>query len=131
MYRKDFETWNSKKKILNFEHKRPFFHEKEVWYANLGVNVGFEEDGKGRDFLRPVLIYRKFSKEVLWAFPLTRTSKTSKYYFGFKGGSTSQESFAILSQIRLIDAKRLNHKIFNITEEDFIVLNKKFKALLP
>lgn len=57
---KDFDGWNTKKKLAHAINKRPFFHEREIWYCALGVNVGFEQDGKGKDFLRPVIGIKKF-----------------------------------------------------------------------
>lgn len=41
------------------------------------------------------------------------------------------DSTAILSQIRLIDARRLDHKIGDISKDNFEKLTKKFKELLP
>jgi len=40
-------------------------------------------------------------------------------------------SLAILSQIRLIDAKRLSRQIGNIKVDDFEKLKKKLKDILP
>lgn len=40
-------------------------------------------------------------------------------------------STVILSQIRLIDAKRLKYKTGDMSELDFASLTKKFKELLP
>ncbi|MFA5838555.1 MAG: type II toxin-antitoxin system PemK/MazF family toxin [Candidatus Paceibacterota bacterium] len=41
------------------------------------------------------------------------------------------ESSAILSQIKLIDAKRLSRHVGNISEDDFSKLKQKLKELLP
>ncbi len=127
---KDFKKWHDKKSQVNEIVERPFFHEQEVWFCHLGVNVGFEEDGSGDDFLRPIVVIRKFSNEVFWAVPLTRTEKKNKYYFKFTF-NTHNVSFAILSQIRLIDARRLSYKIGDISDKDFRLLKEKLKALLP
>ena len=116
---KDFETWNRQKKGLHQKQKRRFFKEREIFYASLGVNVGFEQDGKGESFLRPVVILKKFSRDVFLAVPLTKTEKTGKFYFEFQF-LPSQKSVAILSQIRLLDARRLLHKIGRIREQDFL-----------
>ena len=43
----------------------------------------------------------------------------------------NEKSTAILSQIRLVDGKRLRRMIGYISEEDFEILKKKLKALLP
>lgn len=132
---KDFDKWNEKKKRIHTIPHMPFFHEREIWFCYIGVNVGFEQDG-GEDFLRPVLIVRKFNNEIFWGIPLTKSKKkkiskdNERYYhpFIFVEGITS---LAILSQIRLIDARRLGRRIGGLSEEEFGSLTKKLKALLP
>ena len=136
--KKDFRRWHDKKEIINRIPKLPFFHEREIWFCHLGVNVGFEEDGRGEDFLRPVVVVRKFSSQIFWAVPLTKSvkqinDKTQQYYFQFsyyREGSKVQ-TVAILSQIRLIDARRLHYVVGTIEESDFSSLKQKLKALLP
>ena len=53
--------------------------EKDVWYAQLGVNIGNEEDGKGNTFKRPVLVIKKFGNMFL-VIPMTTGGKDSKFY---------------------------------------------------
>ncbi len=127
--RKDFEKWHKKKARINEIEQRPFFHEREIWYCHLGLNIGFEQDGNGDEFLRPVIILRKFNNEIFWAVPLTRTDKQNRYYFRFS--LAGSQSVAILSQVRLIDARRLSHKIGDISSVDFLILKQKLKDLLP
>ena len=45
---KDFDRWNKLKKAINAseESERVYFHEGDIWWVRLGVNVGFEIDGK-------------------------------------------------------------------------------------
>ncbi len=127
---KNFKSWFVKKESLHAQSQRPYFKEREIWYCHFGINVGFEQDGQGEDFLRPVIIFKKFNKEIFLAIPLTRILKESKYYFNFEFRSGVKSS-VILSQIRLIDAKRLSHKIGHINTKDFIELIKKLKEILP
>jgi len=127
---KDFKKWHKDKEIIHNERPRLFFHEREIWFCRLGVNVGFEQDGFGDDFLRPTIIFRKFNNEIFWGIPLTKKEKDKKYYFAFSFPERGKNT-AILSQIRLIDAKRLAYHIGEISKEDFEVLKNKFKALLP
>lgn len=68
--KKDFKKWHDKKSQVNEIEVRPFFHEREIWYCTIGANVGFEQDGSGEDFLRPVIVFRKFNSEIFWAIPL-------------------------------------------------------------
>jgi len=46
--RKDFDRWNKVKKAVNAtdEDNRLYFHEGDIWWVHLGVNVGYEIDGK-------------------------------------------------------------------------------------
>jgi len=132
---KNFDTWNVKKKAVDLIEKRPFFHEREIWFCSLGANIGFEQDGVGEDFLRPVLILKKFNNEIFWGIPLTKSnkkvpSKSDAYYykFSFLPGVIS---VAVLSQIRLIDARRLARHVGFISESEYQELTKKLKKLLP
>jgi hypothetical protein len=127
---KDYKEWHNKKKGINDISVRPGFHEREIWSCHLGSNVGFEQDGSGDDYLRPIIIIRKFNNEIFWAIPLTNTKKDSEHYFSFSF-IEGQNSTAILSQIKLVDAKRLSHMIGYISEVDFLALKEKLKALLP
>ena len=134
---KNYETWTPiKKELNNTDESRLFFHEREIWYLHLGENVGFEQDGRGDQVLRPVAIIRKFNNEIFWGIPPTRTTKKdSPFYFAFvlqsEDGAINEKSTAVLSQIRLIDAKRLRRMIGYISAEDFVLLKKKLTALLP
>lgn len=129
---KNFKEWSSKKiKINNASKRRPFFHEREIWFCYLGVNIGFEQDGKGHDFFRPIIILRKFNNEIFLSIPLSSVTKDKEnaYYFLFR--FNNKKCSAILSQIRLIDARRLSHKIGTINKIQFLELTKKLKKLIP
>jgi hypothetical protein len=67
---KDFDRWNKKKKILNSDAEPLYFREGEIWWVHLGVNVGYEMDGKQDNFARPVIILRKYNKYSFLALPL-------------------------------------------------------------
>ena len=123
---KDFNKWHIEKSNLHENKVRAFFHEREVWFASVGLNIGFEQDGRGDEFLRPIIILKKFNNEVLWCIPLTKNQKKGKYYFSFKLGDNI--STAILSQIRLLDAKRLEYKLGDMSEKDFANLKKSVQV---
>lgn len=127
--KKDFKVWHKDKSNIHNEKDRPFFHEREVWFASLGENVGFEIDGKNERFMRPVIVIKKFNNETLWCLPLTKNPKKGKYYFSF-GFNSGQASTANLSQLRLIDAKRLQYKMGDMAEKDFAEVKEKLRQLL-
>jgi len=110
---KDFWRWHDKKGNVDEKEARVFFHEREIWFCHLGANVGFEQDGKGENFGRPVIVFRKFNKEVFWGVPLTTREKGGKFYLPILSNDV-ESRMAILSQLRLLDAKRLYQKIGTI-----------------
>lgn len=124
---KDFAFWHKRKSILHNEKTRSFFHEREVWWCSLGENIGFEEDGKGDKFARPVLVFKKFNNEICWALPLSLQVKTRKETAHFYARVFLDDTIprtALLSQLRLIDGKRLLTKIGMITEKNYSEIQK-------
>lgn len=123
---KNFDQWNEQKKKLNKRQNEILFHEREIWWCSLGVNVGSEQDGKNDDFSRPILVLKKFSRGVLLVVPLTSRNKYNKYYQSIK--YHGQESWVILSQIRLISSQRLTRKAGVISHQQFKKVNEKIKS---
>lgn len=108
--KKDFTEWHGEKTKVHQAENRVFFHEREIWWCRIGLNVGYEQDGKGDNFARPVIIFKKFNNEVCWIIPLSTKIKKGKFYVPIDLGD-KMERVAIISQLRLIDAKRLYQKI--------------------
>src|SRR5436189_4708293 len=77
---KDFDRWNELKKQVNSGELLPLYHAREIWWAHLGVNVGYEQDGTGPSYERPVLIIRGFSPHVCLIVPLTTSQKRDRFY---------------------------------------------------
>lgn len=130
MGQKDFQRWHAKKREIQNERPRVFFKEREIWFCHLGENVGCEQDGRGGEFLRPIIVLKKFNNETLWSIPLTRSVKFDNPYhfkFSFRNGEIVS---ANISQIRLLDAKRLKYKIGFIAFGDSELLKKTIRQLL-
>ena len=119
---KDFSRWFSLKQSTHEAESGALFHEREIWWCKLGANIGFEIDGGGENFERPVVVLKKFNLDTCIVVPFTAKPKTGKYYFPI-GIMNGRDAVAVLSQIRLIDRKRLAEKIETLP-------NAKFKALL-
>jgi hypothetical protein len=68
---KDFDRWNRIKKITDAsdEAARLYFREGEVWWVRLGKNIGYETDGKSREFTRPVIVLKKYNQYSFLPFP--------------------------------------------------------------
>ena len=126
--KKDFRKWHTLKEKLHDEGARVLFHEREIWWCALGANVGFEQDGKNDTFERPVLIFRKFNKEIFWALPITTQEKSGIYYHVYDHGG--KKFSVILSQMRLLDGKRLLRKISVLPVNEFEALDSRFGTLI-
>ena len=113
---KDFDRWNTQKKGLNTDVEPLYFREGEIWWVHLGVNIGYEIDGKSDNFARPVIVLRKYNKYSFLALPLTTSARPSpwKLPLGIVGGKAS---FAILSQLRNIDSRRLYQKVASLAPD--------------
>lgn len=127
--RKDFDAWNKEKKKINGYVAAPFYHEREIWWCSLGVNVGFEQDGTGVNYDRPVLIVRGFSPHVFFGVALTGGTREGKYYFPL-GEVKGRETSVVLSQVRLIDTKRLLKKMETLDERTFLRICSVLQQLL-
>lgn len=125
---KDFDGWNSKKKELNNNIFNDYVRTKEVWWCSLGVNIGFEQDGKHEYFERPILIIRKLSRDVVIIVPLSSKVKRNPYCVNFI--HNNQEFSALISQVRLISTKRLNRKIYEMDGNLFNQIREAVKKLI-
>lgn len=127
--RKDFDDWNGKKKAINDRRSAPFYHEREVWWCALGVNVGSEQDGSSKEYRRPVLILRGFGRETCLVIPLTTSTRTHplRPAIGLIDGKAAT---ALLSQMRVIDTKRLVRKIEVLDAKVFEEIRKTARGLL-
>lgn len=121
---KDFDGWNEKKKQIDSRYARLFFKQGEVWWVNLGLNIGFETNGKGADFMRPVIVLKKYNQYSFLALPLS-TSKHTNVYRISVGIVDGKEAFANLSQMRNIDSKRLINKVCFVDNDLFVEIKKK------
>jgi mRNA interferase MazF len=121
---KDFDRWSAKKTKLNHAASTLSFKEREIWFCYLGLNIGHEQDGDAKKFLRPVIILKKFSDEMFFGIPLTRTPRFGKEYFTII--NDHGVGFAMLSQARAFDARRLKYYSAVMPEDAFESLKLRF-----
>ena len=127
---KDFDKWNEQKKAVNaYELRWDFFyHQREVWWCSIGLNVDVETDGKQVNFERPVLVIQKFNKEMFWGAPITSKERTGEFYE--KITHEKGVAWAMLTQMRTFSSKRLLRKIGMIPKTDFARIQDKMCELL-
>ena len=126
---KNFDRWNENKKKIHDINKSKLYHEREVWWCSLGVNIGFEQDGHEVGHQRPVLILKGLSKYTCMAIPLTSSihKHPMRVPIGIVDG---KEASAVISQIRVIDTKRLVNKVCFLAKDSFELTRKAIKDIL-
>lgn len=124
---KDFDKWNEVKKGTNAEEPR-LYTMREIWWCRLGVNVGFEQDGSERLFLRPVVIVRAFGPNICLILPLTASKQKHPLRISV-GDVQGRQASALLSQMRIIDTRRLVEKVGFMDKQVFAELKKALKNL--
>jgi mRNA interferase MazF len=126
---KEFDNWNSKKKEINENGENKYYHPRDIWWCKLGLNIGFEQDGKDEEFQRPVLIIFGFGKNTCIVVPLTTSDQIHKYRIPI-GLVDGKEAKAIISQIKVVDTKRFVEKIDVLDKAIFSTIIKFIKDLL-
>lgn len=128
---KNTDKWHKIEAYLINQSVRQNFYQRDIWHCYLGKNIGDEENGsKNFDYTRPIIIIRKFNTNIFLCVPITKTAKDGEYYFKFSF-IDSQDSYAIISQLNTLDAKRLISKIGYINKKDFRTLTERLKGMIP
>ena len=124
---KNFDEWNTQKKKTDTEDPR-LYTVREIWWCRFGVNIGTEQDGKGGRFVRPCVIIRGFGPDACLVVPLTASSREHplRVSVGLVEGSNAR---ANLSQIRVVDTRRLQNKIGFLEGRVFSELKKRIREL--
>ena len=128
---KDFDSWNELKKKIEAEKNEPdkFPKEGEVWMSSLGRNIGFEQNGSGANFSRPILIVKKFNNHMFWCVSLSTKQKDFDFYFNYTD-QNNQKVSAILAQMKLVSVKRLKRKLYELSRDKLQEIKLKLKSFL-
>lgn len=127
---KPFDEWNEYKKTVQKSETAFtfFYHPREIWWCALGINIGVETDGKREHFERPILIMKKFNKDMFWGVPLTSNSRSGRYFC--KVTHETGVSWAFLPQLRIFSSKRLIRKAGAVPEADFLRVSNELVQLI-
>ena len=125
---RDYDTWNKQKKILSKRKNPPDFNLRDIWWCHLGTNIGDEENGKGEQSLRPILVYKKFNRRIFLGIPLSSKVKYGQHHHILS--FHNKEQTALITQIKLIDQKRLLKKMGRLSEQQYQGLKEKITEML-
>jgi mRNA-degrading endonuclease toxin of MazEF toxin-antitoxin module len=118
----EFLNWIKLKFKIQQNTYRTLFKEGEVWWANLGQNIGDEENGKGVNYMRPAIVIKKYNRNLCLIVPTSSQIKENKYYFKIK--YNGQYYSALVSQLRTVDSKRFRKKIAELPKKELADLKQ-------
>ena len=125
---KRFLEWiHLKEKLHDNTYRPPHVTEGDIWWVSIGENVGRELNGKSKLFSRPVLVFKKLSRETFFGLPTTTQDRVGSWYVQIyqRGVIIS----VILSQARVFDVKRLSTRIGRIDDSDMKKVKTGFRNL--
>lgn len=101
----EFDKWSAVKRRIDARKGVPWVKERHVVWCSVGHNVGREQNGKGRNYNRPVLVLKRYNPDLFLGLPLTSTTSGSPHHFEieFKG----QKSSVLLQHARTFDIRRV------------------------
>ncbi len=125
-----YENWNVKKQDLNFSNRtnKIYFKEGDIWWCSVGMNIGAESFGKGPEFMRPVLIYKKLSSDLFIGLPLSSKYKVGTWFCEITFQNEIKN--VLLYQIRTFHKKRFQRKLGELDKNDLNNVKKKLESLL-
>lgn len=106
------------------------FKEWEIWWCAIGENVGTEINGKGVNFARPVIIFKKFNRFSFVSIPLTTKDHSKKFpdwclHFNFQG----KNEYAMINQIENTSVYRLYRKMGQLDDLDIRKIQNAFSKV--
>ncbi|MCX6713304.1 MAG: type II toxin-antitoxin system PemK/MazF family toxin [Candidatus Vogelbacteria bacterium] len=125
---KNFDEWNKLKKKIDADESDLFIKNRQVWWCSIGLNIGSEQNGHGDNFERPVLVLRKYSAGTFLGIPLTSKQKEGNYYFKLEP-YFGVISYAILSQAKVIDRRRVRRMIYEVNHQEYQKIIERYKSL--
>lgn len=120
-------SWQEVKAMIRKFQGEKFCKPKQIWWANIGDNIGDEINGKGDRFLRPVLIIKVFRKGLCLVVPFTTQTRKGKEFMPVswqrKNGDFCKNTL-LLHQVRTLSTKRLVNRVGGLKNQ------KQFEQIL-
>ncbi len=129
-----FDEWNEVKKTTSKKKRTVYIKSREIFWVKIGQNIGDEEFGKGKDFLRPVIVIRQLTNDLFIGVPTTTTLKEDNDYFHkityVNKAKKDISSTAMLLQFKTFSKKRLLSKLGMINKNDFEMITGKLRRII-
>ena len=132
---KQFDKWNEVKKRTDKIERNLKLKPRDIFWLKIGQNIGHEEFGKGKEFVRPIIVIRQLTSDLFIGVPTTTSKKEDNDYFhNINYFNHKKEeaihSVAMLLQFKTYSKKRLLSKIGTVDKNVFDVIVEKLKGVI-
>jgi len=130
---KKFDEWNEIKKKTDEKDFYLTLKPREIYWLKMGENIGYEQSGKGKEFLRPIIIVKQLNKYLFLGIPTSTTYRKESnffYPFEYKTKKGNIKITALIVQLKVFSIKRVLSKIGMMKKDDFEVLLEKIHSLI-
>jgi mRNA interferase MazF len=132
-----FDDWNQEKKRINsMRNPTIYIKPRQAWFTKMGENIGDEQNGK-KEFSRPVLVLKKVGSLFFTVALSTKGKSSNVFYHKIKTLKLAEghwgldsQSWAILSQVRVMDKRRFLEKLGTIDSSEFDVIKQMITELV-
>jgi mRNA-degrading endonuclease toxin of MazEF toxin-antitoxin module len=124
---KPFDEWNEQKQCIEKKRKTTHVKRREVWWSDLGINIGHEQDGGGPHFERPIVVLKVFGNDTCLIAPLTSVQGDTPFYFDLQ--QYGYRSRVIVTQLRIISTKRMSRSVERLDTRTFTALMETVKRM--
>jgi mRNA interferase MazF len=131
---KQFDRWNEVKKRTDKVQMHFRVKPREIFWLKIGQNIGHEEFGKGKEFVRPVIVIRQLTSDLFIGVPTTTSKKEDNDYFHninyLNHKKDKVHSVAMLLQFKTYSKKRLLSKMGTVNKNEFDEIVEKLKGII-
>ena len=112
-----YQLWARVQAYLSSKYRRRYYKEGEIFWVSVGMNIGQEQNGKGLNFTRPVLVVKGYNERLFFGLPLSNTKRRGPYYYPIT--LDGEERAILLSQGSKYDTARIiGHSIYSVSKEE-------------
>lgn len=127
-YHKDFAGWAKFAEQVERRPRPTGLKSGIICWCYLGVNIGTEQDGRGDNFTRPVLILNILSPTQVIILPFTSKRKEGKSYMEIP--INGQLESLIMNQPRTVDLRRIGDFLDEISGQELDKIRKIVVGLI-
>ena len=123
--KRKLNKWFKVKFNIDCAGKTLAFKERDIWWCDIGENVGVEINGKGEFFRRPVLVFKKINQYSFMGIPLTSQPHIGAWYVKIE--FQDKINMVNLAQAKTLSVKRLQRRMGQLTSGDFAKVRQGFQ----